>query len=552
MVTLDNKSVASLFDELAKLMELEGENPFKIRSYQSAYQQIRNLNGPLLEMSPDEISSIKGIGKAIAQKIEEIKDTGTFSALENMRRNIPSGVQEMLKIKGLGVKKIKTLWKDYHIDTIESLQDAAHNNQLVEVKGISAKTQQQIIEKISLYMDSQGKLLNAQAQLLADDFMSNVLAEFPGYKIQTTGQIRRYEPIVERVELITDIPGQKLVKHLNKSFGIGDVRLEDNSLFFYGAFSCVIYLTDASGFEQRRFESVLSPNMLSWVEETFDKKIMKDEQQWFLDNKLMYLPPELRDRRENWRKMGESHSPEWVQEKDIRGLIHFHTTYSDGMNTLDEMISAARDKGFEYAVVSDHSKSAFYASGLNVDRVIQQWNEIERVQKNFPNIKIYRSIESDILNDGSLDYEEDILKQFDLIIASIHSNLNMDEDKAMKRLIRAIENPYTRILGHMTGRLLLMRHGYPVDHPKVIDACAANGVAIELNANPRRMDVDWQWIGYAMDKGVLIGIHPDAHNVEGMDDIRWGIRTARKGGLIKQACLNAKTRNEFEEWLKLK
>jgi len=241
--------------------------------------------------------------------------------------------------------------------------------------------------------------------------------------------------------------------------------------------------------------------------------------------------------------------PTLIEETDIKGVVHTHSTYSDGLNTLKEMAEYTKAQGFEYLVMSDHSKSAFYANGLQPERVLMQMEEIDALNQQLAPFRIFKGIESDILNDGSLDYPEDILSKFEVIIASVHSNLRMDEAKATQRIIKAVENPHTRILGHPTGRLLLSRQGYPLDHQKVIDACAANGVVIELNASPYRLDLDWSWIPYALEKGVMISINPDAHSKQGIHDIHFGVLSARKGALSAEYCLNAKGVNDFVTWI---
>jgi len=238
-----------------------------------------------------------------------------------------------------------------------------------------------------------------------------------------------------------------------------------------------------------------------------------------------------------------------IELNDIKAIIHSHSNWSDGAETLESMANAAKEKGYEYLVISDHSKTAFYANGLREERIVSQHQQIDELNKKLYPFRIFKSIESDILNDGSLDYSDEVLNSFDLIIASIHSNLKMTEDKAMMRLINAIENPFTSILGHMTGRLLLSRNGYPVDHHKIIDACVANNVVIELNAHPRRLDIDWRWIREATDKGVLISINPDAHSITGFDDCKYGILVAQKAGLTKYQNLSSYTLSEFEEFL---
>jgi DNA polymerase (family 10) len=241
--------------------------------------------------------------------------------------------------------------------------------------------------------------------------------------------------------------------------------------------------------------------------------------------------------------------PVLISHKDIKGIIHSHSTWSDGEHTLQQMAMAAKEQGFEYLVISDHSRSAFYANGLSIERIQAQHAEIDELNKQLAPFRIFKSIEADILNDGSLDYPDEILATFDLVIASIHSNLKMSEEKAMARLMKAIENPYTTILGHMTGRLLLSRNGYPVNHQQIIDACATHNVVIEINAHPRRLDIDWEWIPYALGKNVLLSIDPDAHSTDGFHDIYYGTLAARKGGLTAAHNLSSYSAAELEAFI---
>jgi Histidinol phosphatase and related hydrolases of the PHP family len=264
---------------------------------------------------------------------------------------------------------------------------------------------------------------------------------------------------------------------------------------------------------------------------------------------LPYIPPYLREKDSIIQYTKNKGVPTIIREEDIKGIIHNHSTWSDGINTIEEMAAELIRNNFEYLVISDHSKTAAYANGLSEERILQQHEQIDELNKKFAPFKIFKSIESDILNDGSLDYADEILSKFDLVIASVHSNLYMSEEKAMQRLLKAIENPYTTILGHPTGRLLLSRNGYPIDHKKIIDACAANHVAIEINANPHRLDLDWQWIDYAMEKGVLLSIDPDAHSISGFSDIKYGVLAAQKGGLTAEYNLSSFSLEAFEAYL---
>ena len=264
---------------------------------------------------------------------------------------------------------------------------------------------------------------------------------------------------------------------------------------------------------------------------------------------LQYIVPELREGLQEAELAREGKLPELIQFSDLKGVLHNHTTYSDGVHTLKEMADHCKGLGYEYLGICDHSKTAVYANGLSIDRVLEQQLEIDRLNAGYQGFRIFKGIESDILGDGSLDYPEEILKTFDFVVASVHSNLKMSEEKATERLIKAIENPYTTILGHPTGRLLLARPGYPVDHKKIIDACAANRVSIELNAHPYRLDIDWRWIPYCLEKGVAVSVNPDAHHREGFQDMYYGICAARKGMLTRQTCLNAMGLQEFEAYL---
>jgi DNA polymerase (family 10) len=271
----------------------------------------------------------------------------------------------------------------------------------------------------------------------------------------------------------------------------------------------------------------------------------EDDEIVFSQANIAYIPPCLRET----VTIMEKPLPKLVQTSDIKSIIHSHSNWSDGLNTIEEMALALIKKGYEYLVISDHSKSAFYANGLSEERIREQHRYVDELNQKLKPFKIFKSTECDILNDGSLDYSNSVLATFDLIITSIHSNLKMGEEKAMMRLIGAITNPYTTILGHMTGRLLLSRNGYPVDHKKIVDACASHHVAIELNAHPRRLDIDWRFIDYAIQKNVLISIDPDAHSIEGFEDVKYGVLAAQKGGLTKEQNLSSYSLKEFEDYL---
>jgi DNA polymerase (family 10) len=526
---MTNKEIAKSFQLLGELMELHGENPFKIRSYQNAYLTLRKLDRPLGDMQEDEIAAIKGIGAAISGKIKELLETGKMNTLERYKSMTPEGVQAMLEVPGLGPKKIQVLWKDLGVESAGELMYAVNENRLLELKGFGLKTQEDLRKKLEFFQRSQHLFHYATAEEEAAFLLESLRKSLPGRRIELTGALRRKANVVEQIELLVE--GEET-----------PVSLPETPL------TTAVYFAPAE-----RFGSTLmntTGGELVWTELAGKYPGCADEEALFAAAGLPFVAPELRDnpRAIQWARAGEM--PRLVEASDLKGLLHAHSTWSDGVHSLREMALQARELGYEYLGITDHSQSAFYANGLKEDRVLAQWAEIDALNAELAPFRIFKGTESDILNDGRLDYPYDLLAGFDFIIASVHSNLRMDEEKATKRLIAAIEHPRTSILGHPTGRLLLSREGYPIDHRKVIDACAANGVAIELNANPYRLDLDWTWIPYARDKGVMIAINPDAHSKNGMLDMHFGLCSARKGGLTREGCLNAMGKTGFSEKVK--
>jgi len=540
---LNNKQIAGKFDLLAKLMELHDDNPFKIKTYANAYLSLRKLEGNLAEMSKAELASIKGVGSTVADKIKELVETGEMKALEKFREMTPEGIQQMLSIKGLGPKKVKQIWKEMEIETIGELLYACNENRLVAYSGFGPKIQADIIEKLEYFQASQGKFLYAHVHKQAEKCLELIKTKQTSTKIEICGDVRRMMPEVKGIELLSDAALVDIFPEIESMEYIDDQ-------WYFMAIPIFIYVTESARFDQELFR--LNSSESFYAAFSNEELSAGDDQLIFKNKGLPFIPAEFREHTDALSK-NESYIQNLIEVEDIQGIVHNHSTYSDGLHTLKEMADYVRDSGFKYFVISDHSKSAGYASGLNEESVLMQWNEIENLNNQFADgFKIYKGIESDILTDGSLDYSDDILAGFDLVIASVHSGLNMDEEKATRRLITAIENPYTRILGHPTGRLLLARRGYPVDYKKVIDACATNNVVIELNANPQRLDLDWTWIPYALDKHVKVAINPDAHSKESIHYIKYGVAAARKGGLTKDMCLNTMNKEAFDQWLSRK
>lgn len=548
---MSNKEIAKAFQFLGSIMELHGENPFKIRSYQNAYLTLRKLDRPLADMSDEEIAAIKGVGKAIAGKIRELLTTGKMQTLERYKEMTPEGVQEMLNIKGFGPKKIQVIWKDLGAETIGELLYAVNENRLIELKGFGKKTQDDLKQKLEYYQRSKDKFHYAALEAGAFKLKGRLEELLPAAPVSLTGAIRRRCNVLDRIELLVgdhesavDIPALLDLQEVEVSDDHWKGQTSDD-------LPVTVYRCPPGEFGSRLFQQTAAPEFLDAFLQSSPAKEFRglpQEEDVFKEWGLPFIAPELREQEWALELAREGQLPALLEENEVAGVLHAHTTYSDGLHSLEEMARYAKEQGFAYIGITDHSKSAFYANGLQPERVVAQMEAIDRLNAELAPFRIFKGIESDILNDGSLDYGEDILQRFDFVIASVHSNLRMDETKATQRLLTAIENPYTRILGHPTGRLLLSRPGYPIDHKTVIDACAADGVAIELNANPYRLDLDWSWIPYALEKGVLIAVNPDAHSREGIHDIHYGVLSARKGGLTREMCLNCLGVDAFDAW----
>ncbi|HLK29001.1 MAG TPA: PHP domain-containing protein [Puia sp.] len=552
-MAVDNYYIADQFSLLSKLMDIHGENSFKTKTYSIAAFTIEKLPKQLSEMEQSEIFSIKGIGDATGKKILTILQTDELPQLKEIIEKTPPGVIEMLNIKGIGPKKIATIWKEMEIESIGELLYACNENRLLLYKGFGEKTQKSVKETIEFYLKNQGSYLFEETETFANEMDKKLKEKFPTAKFALTAEFRRQLEIINQLEWITTASVNDLKTFLEKE-NFSEEELTDNKITFKSQQNIRIafHLSSDKSFYSSLFETSCSPEFLSaWKEKTnWDSSSgYSSEENIFSSVKINFIPAFEREDLEIIDEAKTHALPTVIQPEDIKAIIHSHSNWSDGSNTIEEMAKACIEKGYEYFVISDHSKSAFYANGLTEERIKEQHHYIDELNAKLAPFKIFKSIECDILNDGNLDYSDNILSTFDLVIASVHSNLKMSEDKAMMRLLKAIENPHTTILGHMTGRLLLSRPGYPVNHEKIIDACAANNVVIELNAHPRRLDIDWRFIKQALKKNVLISIDPDSHSIDGYKDVRYGTLAAQKAGLTKEKNLSSFNLKEFEEFL---
>jgi DNA polymerase (family X) len=548
----DNYYIAEQFSLLSKLMDIHAVDAFRAKSYSIAAFNIEKVPVELAELPLEKLAGIKGIGESTAKKIVEISSTGRLKQLDDILEKTPPGVVEMLKIKGIGPKKICTIWKEMGLESIGELLYACEENRLLLYKGFGAKTQETVKQSIEFYQKSQGSHLYAEVELYAQDVQKKLQKQFPDEKFELTGHFRRQLEIIDKLEWITTCqPVQLQLFFEANGFTTEDQQAE--TISFKGQENVALifhYATEAS-FYETLFTTSSSEEFITHWKNTFGENSLqgiKSEEDAFTSQQLHFAPAILREKGSIITKLKDP-APSLIQPQDIKALIHCHSKWSDGTNTLEEMATACIKRGWEYMVISDHSKSAGYAGGLTEDRIKAQHELIDELNQKLKPFRIFKSIECDILGDGTLDYTNNILSTFDLLITSVHSNLKMSEEKAMSRILRALENPYTTIMGHLTGRLLLSRQGYPVDHEKIIETCAKNKVVIELNAHPRRLDMSWQWIDVALEQGVLISIDPDAHSVEAFDDVRYGTLAAQKGGLTKEKNLSSFSLIEFEKFL---
>jgi len=549
---MTNSAIADQFALLAKLYDIHGENSFKSKSYSIAAYTIDHLGSEVSGMSDATLFSQKGIGQSTGEKILELIRTGTMDALQKILAKTPAGILEMLSIKGLGPKKIHAVWKELGIENVGELEYACTENRLVALKGFGAKTQQSILDGITFFRANQGLHLLAHISEDAAQLVGSLRSSFPGFRFEICGDLRRQMEILDGIEMVTDTPlNQLMITYHENANAVIDASVPGVlGIQIEGLPHLRFYSAQADDFYKELFIRTGSQEFTNAFKTSYSiPEVIDSEEDIFTQNKLTFIPPFLREAPEILITAAKEPMPAIIQVEDIKGIIHSHSTWSDGAANLEEMATAAIASRFEYLVISDHSQAAQYADGLKPDQIFAQRAEIETLNRKFSPFKIFQSIEVDILNDGTLDYTPEVLGSLDLVITSVHSNLNMTQEKAMDRIMKAIENPYTTILGHMTGRLLLSRKGYPVDHKAIIDACARNQVVIELNANPRRLDMDWRWIEYALEKGVLISINPDAHSVKGFRDIRYGVLAAQKAGLKPVNNLSSYNLDEMEAFL---
>lgn len=583
---MSNDEIVEILELTTKLLELHDADTFKIRTYSSAAFNLSRLNDQeLATLSTAALTQLPGVGKSMAAKIQEIVQTGRLNELEQLMAQTPVGVLDMFKIKGIGAKKIGTIWRQLGIDTIAGLQEACETGQIAKLKGFGESTQQKILASMAFLQSQMGKVRMDKAAILAELIRDELQKYFP--KVVITGEVARKNETVETIQVLvgTESP-VAAIRQINEIGWLLQNEKISSPFTWRGKIvdrstttelppqgeeveqkktleiQVEIVFVYPDKFESERFilestEAHLShPTALgtSLLAVAYTNSREESAEAIYQKAGLPYVVPEMREGLGEFEWLTQHKNEDLITWDALRGILHNHSTYSDGKHSLEVMARYCQELGFEYLGIADHSQTASYANGLRADRVKLQHEEIDRLNQALATnaskpFKILKGIESDILGDGSLDYPEEVLKTFDYVVASVHSNLTMSLEKATGRLLAAIENPYTTILGHPTGRLLLAREGYPIDHKVIIEACARHGVVIEINASPWRLDLDWRWIRYCMDKGVMLSINPDAHQKEGYFDMHYGVNVARKGGLTKEMTFNALSLAEIEAYL---
>ncbi len=568
---MDHKKVSAVLDEVALLLELKGENPFKVKAYSHAARTIGTLEEDLeVLIQEGRLREIKGIGEALAQQITELVTTGRLVLHEGLRNSLPPGYLEMIKIPGLGPKKIKVLLDRLDVKTMGELEYACLENRLVDLQWFGKKSQEKILQGIQQVKRYQGRYLYGGVIAAANEILKKVLSHPKVIRGHLAGSLRRKMEVVRNINLVISTHHPQEVWDAFSRFseveavqsnnavsgrcrlhsGIEvDLRITSDTSYPY----TLICFTGSAAHWDAMVERAKEMG-LKLTEEGLYRNARtiscNEEEGIFNVLGLDFIPPELRENQGEIEASEMHRLPRLIEERDIQGIFHVHSVYSDGTTSIRRLGQTAKGMGFSYLGLSDHSQSAHYAGGLSREQLQRQWKEVDQVNQESEGFAILKGIESDILPDGSLDYEDSILREFDFVIASIHSHFYMPREEMTQRVIKAIRNPYTTILAHPTGRLLLAREPYAIDMIRVIDEASRSGVAIELNAHPYRLDIDWRLCKYAKEKGVKVAINPDAHEEAGLIDTYYGVGIGRKGWLEPGDILNAVGLAEMKAYLK--
>ncbi len=582
---MTKEQIAGVLERIAMLLELKGENPFKIRAYTNAARAIETFGGNVSNFQDEEaVAKIPGIGKSIALKIKELAETGSLKYLEELSAQFPGGIMELFALPGLGAKKIKALFDRLGISSIEQLQKACEQGRVAELPGFGETTQQKLCDAIAKRAAHAGAFQFGQVAAEAETLRSDLAAHSEALQVDIAGSYRRRKEIVHDLDLLVATKNPNAIMKFFVSHPLvesviaqgptkSSVRLGSGVQCDLRVVSTAEYpfaLGYFTGNKEHNIELRSRALQRGWTLNEYrlaplpiDPKAKKkrpvqkipkvrDEADLYRAVDLDFIAPELR---ENWGEFeaAEKHSlPKLVEKENLRGTFHCHTTASDGHNSIEEMAEAAQTLGLEYLGIADHSRSSIQAHGIDETKLRFQIAAIRKLNKNFRGFRLFAGVECDILRDGSLDFPDDVLSQLDFVIASVHSVFNLSETEMTQRVIRAMENPFVTVLAHPTGRLLLKREPYQIDIRAILDAAARTGTWIELNAAPKRLDLDWRWWPLAKQKGVKCVINPDAHRTERLQDVWFGIGIARKGWLTKDDVMSCLPLGKIEIALRTK
>ena len=545
---MTKRDIAAVLEEIAFLLELKGENPFKVKAYATGARVIESLpEEPAVLVQKGLLRNVKGIGQTLEGTVTELVTTGRSTLHQELQAAFPASLLEMSAIPGLGPKKLKAIYEQLGVSSVGELEYACVENRLVGLPGFGAKTQEKILAGIRQFKRHQGFHLYANVIEEAESILAAVLGASGVSQADHAGEIRRRLEVVQSLSFVAAGSSPKAVMDALQSV-LDVTQIEDQAgartITARSAQSLpvTVALVDAANYGWGLLKATGNAEHVEALTRRLQARGApvggETEEAIYAAAGLPFIPPELREGHGEIELAESGRLPVLLEPGQIQGVFHTHTIYSDGSATLEQMVEATRSLGYRYIGISDHSQSAFYANGLKEDRIRAQHAEIAAVQKKIPDVRIFKGIEADILADGAMDYPDEVLATFDFVIASVHSRFNLSEEEQTRRICRALANPYVTMLGHSTGRLLLSRDAYRVDMKQVLDAAAAHGKIVEINANPHRLDLDWRLCGYAKEKGVKFSINPDAHSTEGLADVPFGVNVARKGGVTAQDVVN--------------
>ncbi|MBK1855033.1 DNA polymerase/3'-5' exonuclease PolX [Verrucomicrobiaceae bacterium 5K15] len=575
-MAISRDDIAAVLDEIALLLEIKGENPFKTRAYRNGAETVRNYDGDIVKKAAaNELDGIKGIGKALQEKLHELASTGELKFHQNLRAEFPEGLFDLFGIQGLGPKKVRALYDQLGVDSIEALKTACTDGSAAGLPGFGKKSIEKLLEAIALKEQFADLFRLGDIAPIAESMLENLRQHPDSLRVEIAGSYRRSKEVLHDIDFLVATPKPaEMTEYFSQ-------LPEVDSVIVCGSTKASVRLANGLQCDLRAVSNEQFPFALQYFSGSKEHNValrsralkhgwslneygftpkdktspaapaVKEEADIYRILELDRIPPELRENRGEIEAAEAGEIPRLVELENLRGTFHNHTTASDGKNTLEEMAEAARDLGLQYLGIADHSKSQFQANGLYPDRLLKQVAAIQELNQSWDDFQIFTGTEVDILKDGSLDFEDDVLEQLDYSVASIHGSFQLPEKEMTARIIKAMENPHVTMIGHLTGRLLLRREGYAVDVDKVIDCAIRTGTIIELNCNPRRLDMDWRHWQRARDKGLMTSINPDAHATEQLQYLAYGIRLARKGWLRREDVLNCMTLDEVQRWLKL-